>query len=345
VKARGRLIAVCAVAAAVVAAAAVAAATSSASSTRAASTLKGAGSSFVAPLVSQWQQNYKRADISYNPVGSGAGIAAIQGRQVDFGASDAPMTPDEFSNCHGCVQIPWALSASSIMYNLNGVKNNLHITGPLLADIYLGNLTHWNDKRLRALNPGVSLPNEKITPVFRSDASGTTYNVTDYLTRVSPTFKRKIGRGTQVNFPTGVGGKGSSGVSAIIRQTNGAVGYADIAYALKNHLQFFNVKNRSGKFASPGLSGIAAAASTVKRVPAGNEMHIVNPPKSKPIAYPICTFTYVIIPLKTAKAADLKTFVTWAITSGQSFGPKLKFVPIPKVVRQADLKTLKKIKS
>jgi len=345
VQRRRRLIAACGVVAAVIVAASVAAATSSASSARPATTLKGTGSSFVFPLVSQWQANYKKADVSYNSTSSGTGIASISTRQVDFGASDAPMTPDEFSNCHGCVQIPWALSASSIMYNLNGVKNNLKITGPLIADIYLGTLTRWNDRRLTKLNPGVNLPNEKITPIFRSDASGTSYNVTDYLSRVSPAFKRRIGRGTQVNFPTGVGGKGSSGVSAVLKQTNGGIAYADIAYALKNHLNFFRVKNKSGKFAGPGLASIAAAASTVKRVPAGNEMHIVNPPKSKPIAYPICTFTYVIIPLKTSKAADLRAFVAWAITTGQTYGPKLKFVPIPKVVRQADVKSLKRIKS
>ena len=344
-KASKRLIAACAVAVAAISVAAVASATSSASSARGADTLRGAGSSFVYPLVSQWQASYKRASISYNPIGSGAGIAAIQNRQVDFGASDAPLTPDQFKDCKGCVQVPWALSATSIMYNLNGVKNNLKITGPLIADIYLGKLTRWNDKRLRALNPGVGLPNEKITPIFRSDASGTTYNVTDYLSKVSPTFKRKVGRNTQVNFPVGVGGKGSSGVSAVLKQTNGGVAYADVAYALKNRLQVFNVKNKSGKFASPGLAGIAAAASTVKKVPKSNEMHIVDPPKSKPIAYPICTFTYVILPLKTSKAVELRTFVAWAMTTGQTFGPKLKFVPIPKVVRTAGRTTLKRVKA
>src|SRR5437867_7922437 len=176
--------------------------------------LVGAGSTFVQPLVAQWQSHYSNASINYSGVGSGAGITAISSRQVDFGASDAPMTPDQFSACHGCVQIPWAFSATSIPYNVSGVGYGLKLTGPILANIYLGHIKKWNDKRIRSINPGVKLPNENIVPIFRSDGSGTSYNFTDYLSRVSKEWKRKIGKSTQPAFPTGVGARGSSGVAA-----------------------------------------------------------------------------------------------------------------------------------
>jgi phosphate transport system substrate-binding protein len=344
-----RILAVGSVLAAVIAVSAVVVAASSATPARpAADELKGAGATFPFPLISQWLPAYERATgvkVSYNPVGSGAGIQAITDRSVDFGASDAPLTADQFRACKGCVQIPWVLSANAVMYNLDGVKNNLHITGPIIADIYLGRITRWNSPRIRALNRGVNLPNEKITPIFRSDASGTTYNLTDYLSKVSPAFKRRVGRSTQVNFPVGVGGRGSSGVSGVLSRTNGGIAYADIAYALKNRLQFFNVRNKAGKFQSPGIRGIRAAASTVKKVPKNNEMHLVDPPKSKPLAYPICTFSYVLVPLKSSKAAMLRRFIAWATTTGQTMGLKLLFVPIPKVVRTASRKTLARVKT
>jgi phosphate transport system substrate-binding protein len=330
--------------AAVIALAAVVAGTSSAKPN--ADELKGAGATFPYPLISQWIPAYERAKgvrISYNPVGSGAGIQAITDRSVDFGASDAPLTPDQFRACKGCVQVPWVLSATSVMYNLDGVKNNLRITGPIIADIYLGKITNWNSPRIRALNKGVNLPNEKITPIFRSDSSGTTYNFTDYLSTVSKTFKKRVGNSTQVNFPVGVGGRGSSGVSGVLTRTEGGIAYADIAYALKNKLQFFKVQNRAGKFVTPGIRAIKAAASTITKVPKSNEMHITDPPKSKPLAYPICTFSYVLLPLDTGKATPLRQFVAWAMTTGQTFGPRLLFVPIPKVVRTAGTKTLKRV--
>ncbi len=329
--------------------AALAATTSPAGATRAsANSLVGAGSTFVAPLVSQWQQDYQAktgVQITYQPIGSGGGIAAISNRTVDFGASDAPLTPDQFSGCKGCVQIPWALGATAILYNLPNVPNNLKITGPVLADIYLGTIRKWNDPAIQKLNPKVNLPSTDITPVYRSDGSGTTYNLTDYLSAVSPTWKSKVGVSTQVNFPVGVGGRGSSGVSGVVSRTPGAIGYADVAYALANHLKFMAVKNRAGKFTNPGLRGIASAASLITKVPAGNEMHIVDPPASKKYAnaYPICTFTYVIVPQKTDKAAALRKFIFYALTTGQQFGKKLLFVPIPKVVLVAAEKTLKQV--
>jgi phosphate transport system substrate-binding protein len=307
--------------------------------------LKGAGSTFVYPLVSQWQANYKGAQITYGQVGSGAGIAAITARTVDFGASDAPMTSDQAKACKGCEQIPWALSATSVPYNVPGVSYGLKLTGPILADIYLGHVTKWNDKRIKKLNPGVKLPSLKITPVYRSDASGTSYNFTDYLSRVSKEFRNKIGTNTQPSFPHGIGGRGSSGLAGVLSRTDGAIGYVDVAYALKFSFRIAKIRNAAGKFQLPGLRGIQAAAATITKVPKNGQLSVVNPPKSQAKAYPICTFTYVIVPTKANKAATLKQFVSWAITSGQKFGPPLKFLPLPKVVQAADRAMVRRIRS
>jgi phosphate transport system substrate-binding protein len=315
---------------------------------RSQATITGAGATFPQPLIAVWQQQYKRDQINYNGIGSGGGIAAITNRTVDFGASDAPLTPDQFSACKGCVQMPWVLSATSVMYNLGGVKNALHMNGRLIADIYLGRVTNWNDARIKGLNPGVNLPDRKITPVYRSDGSGTTYNFTDYLTTVSPTFKSRVGGpSTTVNWPTGVGARGSSGVAGVVTRTEGAVGYADIAYALKNNIKFAAVQNKSGKWATPGLRSIKAAASADKKFSSTNELSIVNPPRGKKFlrAYPICTYSYVIVPLQTSKAAQLKSFITWAVTSGQQYGPKLIFQPVPTYVVSRVKAQLKRVHS
>src|SRR5262245_46416065 len=186
--------------------------------------LSGAGATFPFPLISQWQKDYEAktgVKINYNPIGSGGGIAAITARTVDFGASDAPLTPDQFTACKGCVQIPWALSSTSIIYNLDGVPNNLKLTGAVIANIYLGKINTWDDPAIKRLNPKVNLPGTKITPVFRSDGSGTTYNFTDYLASVSGEWKSRVGTSTAVNFPAGIGGRGSSGLAGVVRNTEG----------------------------------------------------------------------------------------------------------------------------
>ncbi len=272
------------------------------------------------PLVSQWQAAYPSAtgvNIVYQPIGSGGGIQAITNRTVDFGASDAPLTADQFANCKGCYQLPWALGGTAVMVNLKtNAHAPLHITGPVLAKIYLGQITSWDDPAIKALNPGISLPSEKITPVYRSDGSGTSYNFVDYLSSISPAFKAKIGVSTQPPFPVGVGGKGSSGVSGVVKNTAGAIGYADIAYAVTNHIAVMAVKNAAGKYTTPGIKSITAAAASFKTVPANGEMHIVNPPKSEKRAYPISTYTYVIIPASTGNAVPLRKFVFWALTKG-----------------------------
>jgi phosphate transport system substrate-binding protein len=334
-------------AALVAAVAALGAATSAASTGRSTSTLKGAGSSFVAPLVAQWQSNYKSSEIQYNPIGSGGGIAAITNRTVDFGASDAPLSPDQFKACKGCVQIPWALSATAVPYNIPGLNGRLHLNAGVLADIYLGKITNWNSSRIKALNRKLSLPDLKITPVYRSDNSGTSYNFTDYLAHASAAWKSKVGVGVNANWPTGIGAPKSNGVAAAVSQTKGAVGYVDVAYTLKNHLSFAAIQNKSGKWALPGLRGIKSAAALIKSVPASGELSIVNPPKAAKYknAYPISTFTYVILPTKTSSAQELRRFVFWALTNGQQFGPRLLFVPIPKVVLSYSEKTLDKVKS
>jgi phosphate transport system substrate-binding protein len=324
----------------------VAAGTSSARS--ADTTLTGAGSSFVFPLVSTWTPALGSAfgyNVTYGPVGSGAGIAAITNRTVDFGASDAPLTPEQFDACKSCVQIPWALSATSVAYNIPGAPVHMHLNGKVLADIYLGKVTNWNDPAIKALNKGWSAPDLKITPVYRSDGSGTTFNFTDYLATVSPEFKSKVGNSTQVSFPTGVGARGSSGVAGVVKQTEGAVTYVDVAYALSNKLKFAAIQNAAGKYTYPGLRAIAAAGATVRKVPTSNALSIVQPPRSSPLAYPICTFTYVILPTKSDKAAELRKLVFWTLTQGQQqrYTAKLLFVPIPKPVLVAAEKTLKSI--
>src|SRR6266487_3924408 len=313
---------------------------------KSATTLNGAGSTFVSPLVAQWTDGIGKAygyELNYSPIGSGGGIAAITNRTVDFGASDAPLSLDQFAACKGCVQIPWALSATSVAYNLPGVKNLLHVNGRVLADIYMGKITQSNDPALQKLNKGVSLPDTAITTVHRSDGSGTTWNFTDYLSSVSGEWKSKVGRNTSVSWPAGTGARGSSGVAGVVSQTQGAIGYFDIAFALRNKLKFFAVQNRSGKYATPGLRGIAAAAASDQKPNASNELSIVNPPKKFANAYPISTFTYVILPLQTPKAPELRKFVFWALTKGQSYGPKLLFQPIPKSVLTVSERTLQRI--
>jgi len=313
-------------------------------------TITGAGSSFVAPLVSTWTPALGSAfgySLQYSAVGSGAGIAAITNRQVDFGASDAPMTPDQAGACKGCVQIPWALSATSIAYNVPGAPVHLKLNGKVLAAIFLGKIGNWNDPAIKALNTGSNLPNLKITPVYRSDGSGTTYNFTDFLSAVSPDWKSKVGNSTSVQFPAGIGAKGSSGVTGVVARTDGSITYVDVAYALKNHIRFAAIRNAAGKFLYPSLRRITAAAEAFKKVPANNELHIVNPPASAPTAYPISTYTYAIVPQQTSHAAELRKLIFWALTQGQKsqYTAKLLFAPLPKQVLVASEKTLKTIHS
>jgi phosphate transport system substrate-binding protein len=309
--------------------------------------LIGAGSSFVAPLVSAWIPKVGAAfdlKVTYGPIGSGGGINAISNRTVDFGASDAPLTPDQFAACKGCVQIPWALSATSIAYRGDGLPDHIKLDGNAVAGIFLGKIKKWNDPALKKLNRGKALPDVAITVIHRSDNSGTTYNLTEYLNSVSRQWKSDVGKGVAVDWPAGVGARGSSGVSAALGQTNGGITYVDVAYSLKNHFKIAAVKNRAAVYQLPGLRAIKAAGATILRVaPNNGGISIVNPAKRQPLAYPICTFTYVILPKQSARAKELKQFVRWSLTKGQAAGPKLLFSPIPKVVLNASLKTLNSV--
>jgi phosphate transport system substrate-binding protein len=307
---------------------------------RQASTLKGAGSTFVQPLVTAWIQNYHASGIQYSGIGSGGGIAAVSSRSVDFGASDAPLSKDQFAACHGCVQIPWAFSATSIPYHVTGVGQGLKLTGKVLAEIFLGHIHYWDNPAIKSINKGVNLPHEKVVPIFRSDSSGTSYNFTDYLSHVSKLWKSRVGKGTQPNFPAGVGAAKSSGVAAKLHTTNGGIAYVDIAYSLKNGFTYAKVQNRAHRFVAPTLRSIKAAEDSLRKLQSkDNSITVVNPNPRQPKAYPISTFTYVIVPLKSGHAPELKKFIDWAVTKGQKFGPKLLFVPLTKMVQTAARKT------
>jgi phosphate transport system substrate-binding protein len=346
----GKLVRISLVVAAAAAVAAVAVITAGAASARStAGSVNGAGSTFVAPLVTAWEnpvQQQLGLTLNYNGVGSTGGVAAITNKQVDFGASDAPLT--QFSpTCTTCVQIPWALAATGVIYNLSG-NQHLKMTGPVLARIYMGKITKWNDPAIKKLNKGVNLPSESITVVHRSDGSGTTYNFTDYLSKVSHAWKSGPGVGTSVAWPTGEGEPKSAGVAGAVRTTEGAIGYVDVYYAIHNKLGLMKLKNKAGQFVLPRAAGIKAAAQLDTHPAKDGSLSIVNPPASHKYryAYPISTYTYVDVQKSSgANAANIKTLLKWAITKGQSYGPPLIFEPLPKAVVTFDKKQITKIHS
>ena len=304
--------------------------------------LTGAGSSLVAPLMANWINGFEIKEgipVKYGSVGSGAGIAQITARTVDFGASDAPLTPEQAGACGGCVQIPWALTGVAVGFHLPGVKK-LNLSGSILASIYFGKITKWNDPKIKKLNPKTHLPGMTITPVFRSDGSGDTYAFTDYLSKVSGAWKKSVGSATSVQFPAGVGGKGNSGVTSTVTSTNGSIGYISASYLVAAGLGAAAIQNKAGKFEFPNLSNIEAAASVVKKVPANNKISITNPPKKAKTAYPISTFTYGIVPHDAGQKGFLRQFAKYAVTIGQKYGAALDFAPLPSVVKQAALKAI-----
>jgi phosphate transport system substrate-binding protein len=313
------------------------------------SPLVGAGSTLVAPLMSKWQADYEsktEETVTYGAIGSGGGIDQITSRSVDFGASDAPLTPEQFEEANGVEQIPWALSGTVPAYNVSGAPKNLKLSGEVLADIYLGKITQWNDPAIAKLNSGASLPSTKITPVYRSDGSGDTFAFTNYLSTVSPEFKSTVGTSTTVKFPTGVGAEKNDGVAAAISQTDGAIGYVGLAYALSNELSMPLVENSAGEFPEPNVESVEAAAGAVKTINKDNSISLADLPASAKGAYPISTYTYVIVPLESEKAEALKKFITYAISpAGQEFGPDLDFAPLPKQVVAAGKAAIAKIGS
>jgi phosphate transport system substrate-binding protein len=308
--------------------------------------LVGAGSTLVAPLVAQWSNDYAKktgVTLTYGAIGSGGGIAQITAQTVDFGASDAPLSADQADACDGCLQVPWALAATLVSYHVSGAPAKLKLSGPVLAEIYLGTITTWNDPRIAALNPGAKLPPTKITPVFRSDSSGDTYAFSDFLAKASPTWKAQKGVSTQVSFPTGVGGKGNDGVAAVVKRSDGALGYLAISYVFGNKLDYALIRNEAGQFPVPGPDSITAAANAVKSIPPDNAISLTNPSASAPDAYPISTFTYALVPESSGKAKTLRDFLTYAIGPGQKFGAKLQFAPLPAKVLEAGRTTIAKI--
>jgi phosphate transport system substrate-binding protein len=308
--------------------------------------LVGAGSTLVAPLVAQWSSDYAKktgVTVTYGAIGSGGGIAQLTARTVDFGASDAPLTSDQASACKDCVQVPWALGATLASYNLKGAPAKLKLSGPVLADIFLGKITHWNDPAIAKLNSGATLPATPIIPVYRSDGSGDTYAFTDFLAKVSPEWKSKLGVSTQVSFPKGIGGKGNDGVAAVVGRQNGSIGYLGISYVFGNQLQYALIQNEAGNYPVPGPATITAAADSVETIPPDNAISITDPPASASDAYPISTFTYVLFPTTSGKAKTLRDFVTYAIGPGQKFGDKLQFAPLPAKVVSAAEQTLARL--
>jgi phosphate transport system substrate-binding protein len=304
--------------------------------------LTGAGSTLVAPLMANWISGFEIKEgipVKYGAVGSGTGIAQITARTVDFGASDAPLTPQQAAACNGCVQIPWALSATGIGFNVPGVKK-LNLTGKIIAGIYFGKITKWNDPKIKKINPKAKLPGLTITPVFRSDGSGDTYTFTNYLSKISPAWRSEVGYATTVGWKAGVGAKGNAGVTSTVVKTKGAIGYISASYLIAAGLGAAAVQNKAGNYELPNLKNIESAASIVAKVPPSNEINITNPPAKAKIAYPISTFTYAIIPHNAPQKGFLQQFAKYCVTTGQKYGAALDFAPLPKVVKSAALKAI-----
>ena len=317
---------------------------------RQAGSLVGTGATFPFPLISKWIPAVDSAlgiKITYSATGSGAGIAQITARTVDFGASDAPLSARTSSRP---ARAAWSSRGRSracpSRTTFPASTRGLRSTAPCSRTSTSATSRNWNAAAIKALNPNANLPDLKITPVYRSDGSGSTYAFTDYLSAVSPQWKSKVGVNTSVNFPAGTGARGSSGVAGVVKSTAGALTYVDAAYSIKNKFQFALIQNRAGGFATPGVRGVTAALSTLpKKVTNLSQLKIVDPPKSAgKKAYPISTFTYVIVPTSSGdKAADLRKFVYWAVTAGQKFGPPLFFVPLPAAVNGFVYREIKKI--
>ncbi len=299
--------------------------------------LTGAGSSFDKPAFQKWFYDYAQqtgVKVNYQSIGSGGGIRQLSEGTVDFAASDAPMSDAEIAKAQGPVlQLPVVIGAVAITYNLPDVQKQVRLTGPVLADIYLGRITKWNDPQLTRLNPGVKLPATDILVVHRSDGSGTTYIVTDYLSHVSPAWKSGPGTGKDVQWPVGLGGKGNEGVTGQVKQTPGAIGYVELAYAKQNDLPVSLLQNSSGVFLPPTEEGTTAAAAGVAgTLPPTTDFRIsiVNAPGRD--AYPIASFSWIILYTNQkdqAKAKNLQDLTRWILTEGQKTSPSLDYAPLP----------------
>jgi phosphate transport system substrate-binding protein len=317
--------------------------------------INGAGASFPYPIYSKWFSEYAKLhpgiQINYQSIGSGGGIRQVTEGTVDFGATDGPMNAEQmkaFQDKRGTnvLHFPTVLGAVVVTYNIPGVNQSLNLTPDTIVNIYLGKITKWNDPAIKATNSGVNLPNTDIVVVHRSDGSGTSYCWTDFLSKASEEWKSKVGMGTSVNWPVGLGGKGNEGVSGQVKQTSGAIGYVELIYAIQNKLPYANVRNMAGRFATPSLdSTTAAAAGAAKNMPEDFRVSITNAPGKD--AYPISTFTWLLIPETTqdkAKLKIIKDFMHWMLTSGQNMTDELSYARLPKSVVAQEETALGKLK-
>jgi phosphate transport system substrate-binding protein len=301
-------------------------------------TLNGAGATFPYPMYSKWFNEYHNLhsdiQINYQSIGSGGGIRQVLAGTVDFGASDGPMTDEQLSQAKvKILHVPTVLGAVVPAYNAPGVSGEVKFTPDVLANIFLGKITNWNDKAIAAANPGVKFPDQPIIVVHRSDGSGTTYIFTDYLSKVSPEWQNTVGKGTSVKWPVGLGGKGNEGVAGVVRQMQGAIGYVELIYAVQNNIPYGVVRNSSGAFIKASLDSVTAAAASVKSMPADFRVSITNPPGKD--AYPISSFTWLLIPGQSKDAAKgkiIQDFLAWMLVDGQKMTAALTYAPLPENV-------------
>jgi len=313
-------------------------------------TLNGAGATFPYPMYSKWFSEYNKLhpDIQFNyqSIGSGGGIRQVLAGTVDFGATDGPMTDEQLAQAKTKIlHIPTVLGADVPAYNIPGVTEELKFTPELLANIFLGKITSWNDAALAKANPGVNLPNQPIIVIHRSDGSGTTYIFTDYLSKVSTDWKNQVGKGTSVKWPVGLGGKGNEGVAGMIRQMQGSIGYVELIYAVNNHIAYGSVKNAGGQFVKASLESVTAAAASVKSMPADFRVSITNAPGKD--AYPIASFTWLLIPTPSkdrAKGKIIADFLNWMVEDGQKMTADLSYAPLPEGVEAKVKETIKQVK-
>jgi phosphate transport system substrate-binding protein len=313
--------------------------------------INGAGATFPYPLYSKWFSEYAKVDPSvkfnYQSIGSGGGIKQITAQTVDFGASDKFLSDDELKAAPGkLLHIPTVMGAVVVTYNLPGVQKGLKLSSEDVADIYLGKITKWNDPRIIRDNPGVKLPDQPIIVVHRSDGSGTTAIFTDYLSSTSQEWMQKVGKGTSVKWPVGLGGKGNEGVAGQIKTTQNSIGYVELAYAFENKLPVASIKNKAGHFVEPTIATTtAAAAGAVKQMPADYRISLVNQPGKD--AYPIAGFTYLLVyeqQKDAAKGKKLVEFLNWELKKGQKMAGTLLYAPLPDNVAKMVEKTIKSIK-
>jgi phosphate transport system substrate-binding protein len=313
--------------------------------------INGAGATFPNPIYSKWFSEYSQVHpsvkINYQSIGSGGGIRQVTDGTVDFGASDGPMSDQQLAQAKiKVMHIPTVLGAVVPVYNLPGVNKELNFSGDVIADIYLGKITKWNDPRIAKDNPGVSLPDHGILPVYRSDGSGTTYIFSDYLSKVSPAWQSGPGKGTAINWPSGIGQKGNEGVAGMVRQSPFSFGYVELIYAVQNKMAYGAVKNAAGKFVKASTEGVTSAAAAVaKTMPADYRVSITNAPGAD--SYPISSFTWLLIPTHStdpAKAKALADFLGWMLDHGEGEAAALTYAPLPKPVQDMVRKSITSIK-